>query len=62
MRVAAPEGETAEIEAAAVPATVVESGTARLIVREDGQLRRKRGKRTKDSKGHQGAIDPTTNE
>jgi hypothetical protein len=56
MTVTAPEGETAELQAAVVPATMVESGTARLIVREDGQLR---GKRTKDSKGDQGFIDLT---
>jgi hypothetical protein len=54
--VTTPEGETAEIEATALPATEVEAGTARLIVLEDGQLR---GKRTKDSKGDQGFIDPT---
>ena len=56
MTVTTPEGETAEIEATALPATEVEAGTARLIVLEDGQLR---GKRTKDSKGDQGFIDPT---
>ena len=57
MTVTSPEGETTELEATALPATEVEEGTARLIVREDGQLR---GKRTKESKGDQGFIDPTT--
>ncbi len=58
MRMTAPAGETGEIAAAAVPAIVVESGTARLIVREDGQLR---GKRTKDTKGAQGFTDTEPN-
>jgi hypothetical protein len=57
MTVTAPEGESVEIEATALPAAEVEAGAARLIVLEDGQLR---GKRTKDSKGDQGFIDPTT--
>ena len=55
MRVTGPQGATAQLEARAVPATSVEAGTARLIVLAEGQLR---GKRTKDSKGDQGYIDP----
>jgi hypothetical protein len=57
MTLTSPEGETAELEAAVIPSTRVEAGTARLIVLEDGQVR---GKRTKDTKGDQGFIDPTS--
>lgn len=56
MTVITPESASVELQAAAVPTITPAAGTTRLIVLEDGQLR---GKRTKDSKGDEGFIDPT---